>query len=668
MEHPENIICRKFLENPTKNPNSGRTIKKDKYVYNSLVKLCKQRNFDISSLNQEPIQIKKILLPKNNKIWVPVIKTVNIIDNKSPDVLLELYLSNVESEKILDTKKTIDDLNKKYNTNIDTNSFIEWFKYYNYVTVPKNLKYLYILENEQFIDPSYLDKFKNTEISLKMIYILFDWLKEITLLRSVSFNNIRYSYTCTLFYIIYSKIQSKINKENFQLYGLIALYYVSIIFTDCPFDFDYLSHLSDKAYTEKQLNDGAVEVFNILSGKLIYPSPIFFVDQNNEDLISLVEFATSIPDISIFKPSLVACTCSYILTGKYTIYTIDEMSYVCSIIQNILKRSMNSSLTTYKNKATNLLAKINIVCEKNNKNITFESTYKYNEPWHLGEYEEFEEIGEGGYGKVIKIKRKLCGKEYVTKIFEYYSTSFISEIAIIKLLSNQPNIIFICGFNYDIDQYKIILPLMKGSVWDLVKANQLDKSKYNKYFRQILLGIQQFHDNDLIHRDIKPQNILYDEEEDNMKIIDFGLSVYYQSFQNIDDTNMANTINYRPIECLLFEDEKYGQPIDVWAVGCVFYFMITGTNFVDFIDISNIGYRDVNKQFAIGIFNRLGTPIEIEWRGISLKLKELDILPLERDINLSKNLYPFDKLILNCLTFNPKNRPIVEQLLIDYKL
>ena len=678
MESSDDIVCRKFLENPTINPKSGRTIKKDKDIYNSLVALCKKRNFDVSILVQTPqipITNNKNLIPisiKNKNLIQTKSsrKQVDIIENKSPDDLLQLYLT--DPLKTLDNKNIIDDLNTKYDINIDTHSFIEWFKYYNYVNVPKNIKYLYMLENEQFIDPSYLNKFgdvNNGGITQEKIYILFDWLKNITMMKSVNFTYIGYSYTCTLFYVIFSKLQSKITKENLQIYGLISLYYGSIITTDSPLDLDYVSFLSDKAYTEKQLQDVDIGVFDILSGQLIYPSPIFFVDGNNKDLISLVEFAVGIPKISIYKPSLIAHTCVYMLTGKHTIYSVDEMTNICSIIQKLLNRLTKSSLTTYKNRAINLVDKINIVCKENLEIISSQPIYKYNEPWHLGEFEEIETVGEGGYGTVIKIKRKLCGTKYVSKISSNgpYDDSFLNEISILKLLSNKSNIISICGFYHNEEQFKIILPLMKGSVWDLVRADQLDKSKYGKYFHQILLGIEQCHNHDLIHRDIKPQNIVFDSENDIMKIIDFGISECYQSFKNITDTSFANTINYRPPEGLLFENEKYGQEIDIWAVGCIFYFMITASNFVEYPDLSNIGYRDINKQFAVGIFNKLGTPTDKEWPGITDKLKELNISRSESDTSLPKKLHLFDKLILSCLTPNPKNRPIVEELLIDYK-
>jgi hypothetical protein len=194
MEHPDDVICRRFLENPDTNPRSGRTINKDKDVYNNLVKLCIKRKFDISSLTPSQIPITKNFIPvklsdkiwspvqkpinllpikSSNKIWIPVQKSVSIINDKSPDDLLQLYLDDEKIVKSLDNKTIINDLNKKYSTNIETDSFIEWFKYYNYVNVPKNVKYLYMLENEQFIDPSYLDKLKNVkngEVTVTMIY------------------------------------------------------------------------------------------------------------------------------------------------------------------------------------------------------------------------------------------------------------------------------------------------------------------------------------------------------------------------------------------------------------------------------------------------------------------------------------------------------------------
>jgi len=680
MEHPDDDICRRFLENPNINPRTGRTIKRDKDVYKNLVKLCKERNFDVSDLSQTnkillPIPNKTIITNKNiittkkllpipipnktltsTKVWVP--KQTSVIDNKNPDDLLQLYLSNITIEKSLDNEKVIQELNKKYKTTIETSSFIEWYKYYNYVNVAKNIKYLYMLEKEQFIDPNYLDRLKIDDITQKMIAILFDWIQQVV--KMFGLTDLDYCYTCTIFYIIYSNNQSKINKQNLQMYGLVSLYYSTIILEYNPVDLEDLAYISDKAFSVEQLNNTAIEVFNDLSGKLIYPSPIFFVDQKNNDLKSLAAFATSLPELSIYKPSLIAHTCTYMLTGKYTIYSVEEMSNICAKIQVYLKRSLESSLITFKDRAIGLIDKVNVICKENKLIIDIISKYNYTEPWHLGEFEELEEIGKGGYGEITKIKLKTCNKEYVIKTIEdHNSSSFLLETSLLKLLAYQPNIISICGFIYDNQQSKIILPLMKGSVYDLVKKNQLDKSKYDKYFNQILLGVFQCHDHDLIHRDLKPQNILYDQSSDSMKIIDLGISVPYQSFKNITDTDFANTINYRPPETFLFEYEKYGLEIDIWALGTILYFMVTGRNFLDVFMI------DDNLTILEKIFSKLGSPTEKSYPRAAAKLQKLGVKHYDFDINLIKELGEFSGLILRCLTINPENRPIIEELLID---
>ena len=675
MEHPDDDICRKFLANPTINPKTGRTIKRDKDVYKNLVKLCKERNFDVSGLTQvnkvllsapnKIIITNKVLLPApkapnktltSTKVWVP--KQTSIIENKTPDDLLQLYLSNVTIEKSLDNEKVIQELNKKYKTTIETNSFIEWHKYYNYVNVAKNVKYLYMLEKEQFIDPNYLDRLKDGDITQTMIAILFDWLHQV--IKIFKLTSLNYCYTCTLFYIIFSNNQSKVHKLNLQMYGLIALYYSTIIFNDnYPVDLEELSYIADNAFSVELLNNTAIEVFNDLSGKLIYPSPIFFVDQNDDDLKSLVAFATSLPNLSIYKSSLIALTCKYMLTGKYTIYSIEEMSNICAKIQVRLKRSLESSLESFKNRAVNLIAKVNVVCKENQLIMDIIAKYNYTEPWHLGEFEELEEIGKGGYGEITKIKLKMCNKEYVIKSIDDNNSSYLLETSLLKLLAHQSNIISICGFIYDNQQSKIILPLMTGSVYDLVKKNQLDKSKYDKYFNQILLGIFQCHDHDLIHRDLKPQNILYDQTSDSMKIIDFGISVACQSFKNVTDTDFANTINYRSPECFLFEYENYDQKIDIWALGTILYFMVTGRNFLDVFMI------DDNLTILEKIFSKLGSPTEKSYPRAAAKLEKLGVKHYDFDTNSIKELGEFSGLILRCLTVNPENRPIIEELLID---
>src|SRR4029077_13714789 len=128
-------------------------------------------------------------------------------------------------------------------------------------------------------------------------------------------------------------------------------------------------------------------------------------------------------------------------------------------------------------------------------------------------------------------------------------------------------------------------------------AMTFDKTQLTPLFKQILLAVQQCHQFDLIHRDIKMENLLINNN--SIVLIDFGLTVPFQSIRKPTLTSVANTIHYRPPECLFLKKWPYDQKIDIWAVGCVFYKILTGS-FIS-THFTSIEVRD-------DIFKTLGTP------------------------------------------------------------
>lgn len=574
----------------------------------------------------------------------------------SPKDLLSLYLSNIEVENELNTTKAINILNNRSDT--DVKSFTEWYKKSTLAKVNNQLQYLYDLENTRYINETKIDNIMKDKdvIKEKFVAILFDWLYQVIKMFKLPFNV--YCYACTLFLIYLSN--NELVKEELQLYGLVCLDYATLNLQEyTPDIFDYV-YIVDKAFTEEEFKQAKIKVLKSFNGQLIYPSPIWFDQQTitkgdqastNDAILVLIGLTTVMLRTSLYKPSLIAETCKYMITGQHTIYTVQEMNPICKEIVKYVKQLLKSSLETFRVRAELVIEQIKIQCG-DDVIINPLQPLKYNEPWHLGEIETGVVIGKGTYGEVSKIKRKECGTDFVVKATndEDYIDEALNEISLLTLLKNQPNVISLCGYEYLPEKVNMYLPLMSGSL----KSVKLDKSKYGIYFKQIIEGVRQCHYHDILHRDLKMENIVYDENTDTLKIIDFGLSVPFQSIKILRDGSLVNTFHYRPPECLITDAYQYGQSVDIWAIGCIMYYMMTETYIIK---------RYNNIQAIDDIFQLLGTPNDQTWPGFST-LEKIDYKNYPGIVqDLKVTLAPYSNMILSCLTLYPPNRPTALELL-----
>ena len=99
---------------------------------------------------------------------------------------------------------------------------------------------------------------------------------------------------------------------------------------------------------------------------------------------------------------------------------------------------------------------------------------------------------------------------------------------------------------------------------------------------QLLLAVNHFHTNGIMHRDIKPHNILVDQEKKELKLIDYGHAEFY--LPSTPFKLRVGTRIYKSPELFLGYD-KYDFAVDVWAIGCVFAGLVF-FRFFDFLDFS----------------------------------------------------------------------------------
>lgn len=180
------------------------------------------------------------------------------------------------------------------------------------------------------------------------------------------------------------------------------------------------------------------------------------------------------------------------------------------------------------------------------------------------ERERFREqkLGKGTYGNVYTSEDGNVVKRY--KILENgIQVDMLREISIMKLFSH-PNIL--PCISYDLSKKEIIMPYYSYNLQDYMDKYSLNSEMIQNIFYSCCKAIYTLHCRNIVHRDIKPDNILINlhGEEINVALCDYGMSRPLKG----DMTNKVCTIWYRPFE--LFVGQKdYGTELDVWSLGCV---------------------------------------------------------------------------------------------------
>ena len=210
----------------------------------------------------------------------------------------------------------------------------------------------------------------------------------------------------------------------------------------------------------------------------------------------------------------------------------------------------------------------------------------------VGKYKVLERLGSGGMGTVYLAEHKLMKRRVAVKVLprskamEQSSLErFYREAKAIAALDH-PNIVRA----YDIDQDKLpdgsdlhflVMEYVDGvSLQDLVKSEgPLPYPRAARYIRQGALGLQHAHAVGLVHRDIKPGNLLVERTTDMVKILDMGLARFFNDEEDIltkkFDENVLGTADYLAPEQAL-DSHAVDIRADIYSLGGTFYYLLTG--------------------------------------------------------------------------------------------
>ncbi|XP_054712273.1 peripheral plasma membrane protein CASK-like isoform X2 [Uloborus diversus] len=284
-------------------------------------------------------------------------------------------------------------------------------------------------------------------------------------------------------------------------------------------------------------------------------------------------------------------------------------------------------------------------------------------------YELKEIIGKGPFSMVRRCEHRTTGQQFAVKIVDVakftscpgLSTEDLKREATICHMLKHPHIVELLETYSSDGMLYMVFEYMEGSdlCYEIVKRAHAgfvySEAVASHYMRQVLEAVRYCHENDIIHRDIKPQCILLATKENNapVKLGGFGSALKVKTEKSIlgefvvhdyrsnigqsgrfylkcDEHGRIGTSHFMAPEIVL--RRPYGKPADVWSCGVLLYVLLTGT-------LPFLGSKEwLYESICSGQVNMIGRP----WDIVSSQAKDL----------LSK-----------MLALNPKDRITVDEAL-----
>ncbi len=217
-----------------------------------------------------------------------------------------------------------------------------------------------------------------------------------------------------------------------------------------------------------------------------------------------------------------------------------------------------------------------------------------------------------------------------------FSTESLRETATLVLLRDaHPNIVRVQGVRaMRTGIVDVLLPLCSGTLYNLLKNTpNLSVARIRAFAQQLSGALAACHVRGVVHRDVKPENILVNSDGSALLLADFGSSLLLNGRATRVSSPQMVTIWYRPIETLLGSCE-YSCATDVWSMGCVVAEIVRGGN-----PLLNL---DNELSMLLEIAMLFGPPQPALWPGV-------DALPNYAKINWSspERARPPMKLLLH---------------------
>lgn len=272
------------------------------------------------------------------------------------------------------------------------------------------------------------------------------------------------------------------------------------------------------------------------------------------------------------------------------------------------------------------------------------------------EYQEFQEryrdkqhIGQGGFGKVYKVFDQEKNHYVALKVSdvrpEISKFTLMNEVELVNKLPHHKNIArydscyrFNTGFTGEMD-FAILTYYENGNLDKFLKTNEVTLSDKDLLIKGVARGIEFLHQQHIIHRDLKSENVLIQREDGvwTPKVTDFGLSRMVNEADSIVNSAIGMSYAYAAPEQIL--NQKITSNVDIWAFGVIMYRVMADT-------LPFVGKSSSTNQQA---------QLELSQQIVNLELPEgLNDIP-----------EPYQTAIRRCLVLEPQERAQTATEILD---
>ncbi|RKO94901.1 Pkinase-domain-containing protein, partial [Caulochytrium protostelioides] len=287
-------------------------------------------------------------------------------------------------------------------------------------------------------------------------------------------------------------------------------------------------------------------------------------------------------------------------------------------------------------------------------------------------YRLIRELGQGAYGVVCAARNTETGQEVaikkVTKVFEkaILAKRALRELKLLRHFHGHENIIAILDMEIadanEFNEIYLVQELMEADLHQIIRSEQpLTDAHFQYFIYQICRGLKYIHSAQVLHRDLKPGNLLVNADCE-LKICDFGLARGFSAQPDSHAgfmTEYVATRWYRAPEIML-SFRSYTKAIDMWSIGCIFAELLGGKPLFkgrDYVD-------QLNQILAV-----LGTPDDETLRRVGSERAQLYIRSLPPSPKVAfATMFPRAPplaidLLEKLLQFDPAARIPVEEAL-----